>query len=123
MRFSRINSFQTVNTKSFITLTKRKVEPSFWCHFKANGVVFKNMYNTHILKFPTCDSFRSDGRWVTYVFKLDSMLDRFTRLTVSCYNCYVIISLIRVCGLFAWQSVFSCTLIYCLKSEIGKLSR
>ena len=37
--------------------------------FKAKDVVFKNMYNTHILIFPTCKPFSSMGHVCSCTFE------------------------------------------------------
>ena len=65
--FSWTNSYHSVDTWSFITLSKRKVEPNFWCHFKAKDVVLQIMYNTHIAKFSTWDSFWSDRSHILFI--------------------------------------------------------
>src|SRR6218665_45241 len=56
------------------------------CRPKAKDVVFKTMYNTHILKFPTWDSFRSDGSHIVLLAEVQIMSDARTRGGLGCRN-------------------------------------
>src|SRR6218665_3262132 len=44
---------------------KKDSTKHLWCHFKAKDEAYRTMYNAHILKFPTCYSFLSDGSQIS----------------------------------------------------------
>ena len=56
MLFPEVNNFQRMDTESFATLLKHKIEPKCVCQFgaKDEGLSFKNMYITHLLNCSTC---------------------------------------------------------------------